>query len=212
MSETPSSAALRLTCQPSKSGNTLVFPYRLDNEGPGNVYAMQAVAAFGSASEDTAAIVIEAETGDVIVGTFMPPLPIDRRIAVPLTPLVRHVPGGGFLEGRIEVPLPLAETSPYFPDLTLRAIRDRKYQGRNRAARLLARRYRRSRRAAPRRGVGPAPYPHGRPARNRPKHNAALSDKRTAVVPAHRCFPAGFKMSGPPIPKRTNGGARAPRR
>lgn len=84
MSETPSSAALRLTCQPSKSGNTLVFPYRLDNEGPGNVYAMQAVAAFGSASEDTAAIVIEAETGDVIVGTFMPPLPIDRRIAVPL--------------------------------------------------------------------------------------------------------------------------------
>ena len=120
MSETPSSAALRLTCQPSKSGNTLVFPYRLDNEGPGNVYAMQAVAAFGSASEDTAAIVIEAETGDVVVGTFMPPLPIDRRIAVPLTPLVRHVPGGGSLEGRIEVPLPLAETSPYFPDLTLR--------------------------------------------------------------------------------------------
>jgi len=84
------------------------------------VYAMQAVAAFGSTSEDTAAIVIEAETGDVIIGRFMPPLPIDRRIAVPLTPLVRHVPGSGFLEGQIEVPLPLAETSPYFPDLTLR--------------------------------------------------------------------------------------------
>lgn len=30
------------------------------------------------------------------------------------------MPGGGNLEGRIEIPLPLAETSPYFADLTLR--------------------------------------------------------------------------------------------
>ena len=204
MSETPSSAALRLTCQPSKSGNTLVFPYRLDNEGPGNVYAMQAVAAFGSASEDTAAIVIEAETGDVIVGTFMPPLPIDRRIAVPLDSAGPPCAGRRISGGEDRGAAAARRNQPLFPRPDLATIRDRKYQGRNRAARPLARRYRRSRRAAPRRGVGPAPSPHGRPARNRPKHNAALSDKRTAVVPAHRCFPAGFKMSGPPIPKRTN--------
>jgi hypothetical protein len=120
MSDTPSSAALRLTCQPSKSGTALVFPYRLANEGPGDVYAMQAVATSGSQAEDIAAIVIAAETGDAVIGSFMPPLPIDRRIAVPLTPLARHVPSGGFLEGQIEVKLPLAETSPYFPELTLR--------------------------------------------------------------------------------------------
>jgi hypothetical protein len=120
MSDASSAAALRLICQPSKSGNTLVFPYRLENAGPGGFYAMQAVATFEAQAEDTAAVVMEAEAGDVIIGRFMPPLPTDRRIAVPLTPLARHVPPGGFLEGRIEVPLPLAETSPYFPDLTLR--------------------------------------------------------------------------------------------
>ncbi|MGD9614989.1 MAG: hypothetical protein AB7H90_05960 [Alphaproteobacteria bacterium] len=120
MSDTSSAAALRLTCQPSKSGNMLIFPYRLDNGGLGDVYAVQAVTNFDAGAENTAAVIMEAETGDVIIGRFMPPLPIDRRIAVPLIPLVRQVPAGGFLEGRIEVSLPLAETSPYFPDLTLR--------------------------------------------------------------------------------------------
>ena len=84
------------------------------------MYAMQAVAAFGSASEDTAAIVIEAETGDLIVGHVHAASSDRSAHRGPADPLVRHVPGGGFLEGRIEVPLPLAETSPYFPDLTLR--------------------------------------------------------------------------------------------
>jgi hypothetical protein len=54
------------------------------------------------------------------VGKFMPPLPTDRRIAVPLIPLARPLAAGGTLQGRIEVPLPLAETSPYFADLSLR--------------------------------------------------------------------------------------------
>jgi hypothetical protein len=120
MSDASSSAALRLTCQPSKSGNALIFPYRLNNEGPGDIYAMQAVATSGAGVEDTTAIVIAAETGDAVIGSFMPPFPTDRRIAVPLTPLARRVSSGAFLEGKIEVPLPLAETSPYFPDLTLR--------------------------------------------------------------------------------------------
>ncbi len=81
---------------------------------------MQAVATFEAQAERTATIVMEGDNGDAIIGRFMPPLPTDRRIAVPLTPLARHVPAGGFLEGRIEMPLPLAETSPYFPDLLLR--------------------------------------------------------------------------------------------
>jgi hypothetical protein len=120
MSDTPSTAGIRLSCQPSKSGNTLVFPYRLDNEGPDEVYAMQAVAGFGAQAADMAAVIIAAENGDAVIGRFMPPLPADRRIAVPLTPLARRVPVGGFLEGRIEAPLPLAEASPYFPELRLR--------------------------------------------------------------------------------------------
>jgi hypothetical protein len=120
MSEVSASGALRLTCQPSKAGNMLVFPYRLVNEGPGDVYAMHALPAAGAPANETAAVIIAGDTGDAIVGKFAAPLSTDRRIAVPVQPLARHLLAGGTLEGRIEVPLPLAETSPYFPDLTLR--------------------------------------------------------------------------------------------
>ena len=125
MSEAPASAALRLECQPSKTGNLLIFPYTLKNEGAGEVYAMHAVHSVDRATgearaNDTAAVVISGEEGDAIVGKFAAPLPIDRRIAVPVFPLARRLAAGATLEGRIEVPLPLAETSPYFPDLTLR--------------------------------------------------------------------------------------------
>jgi len=34
-------------------------------------------------------------------------------------PLARHLPAGATLQGRIEIPLPRAETSPHLPDLTL---------------------------------------------------------------------------------------------
>lgn len=120
MSESHSDAALRLTCQPSKGGNVLVFPYRLANGGPGDVYAMHAMPAGGAQANETAAVVIAGENGDAIIGKFMPPLPTDRRIVVPLVPLARRLPAGGSLEGCVEITLPLAETSPYFPDLTLR--------------------------------------------------------------------------------------------
>lgn len=118
MSDRPAGAALRLSCQPSRSGGALVFPYRLANDGPGEVYAMQAVTAGGAAS--TAAVIIAGEGGDAVVGMFVPPLPTDRRIAVPVVPLARRLAAGETLEARLEAALPLAETSPYFPDLTLR--------------------------------------------------------------------------------------------
>ena len=119
MSDTPPGAALRLTCQPSRSGSTLVFPYRLANEGPGDVYALQELAAGGAAPGD-AAIVIAGDSGDAVVGMFVPPLPSDRRVAVPVVPLARRLAAGEAIEARLEAALPLAETSPYFPDLTLR--------------------------------------------------------------------------------------------
>ncbi len=120
MSERGSDAALRLACQPSRAGNALVFPYRLANDGPGDIYAMQALATGGAPASESAAVVIAGDDGDAILGKFTPPLPIDRRIAVPVVALARRLAAGASLEGRVEVPLPLAETSPYFPDLTLR--------------------------------------------------------------------------------------------
>jgi hypothetical protein len=118
-------ADLRLSCQPGKAGSALVFPYSVENRGGAEVYVMHALAdsdpASGAArANDQAVVVILGEDGDAILGKFMAPLPTDRRIAVPVVPLARRLPAGARLEGRIEIPIPLAETSPYFPDLTLR--------------------------------------------------------------------------------------------
>jgi hypothetical protein len=71
-------------------------------------------------ANDQVPVVILGPDGDAIIGKFAAPLPTDRRIAVPVLPLARHLPAGASLEGQLEMPLPLAETSPYFPDLTLR--------------------------------------------------------------------------------------------
>jgi hypothetical protein len=118
-------ANLRLVCRPSKAGNILLFPYTLDNLGQTDVYAMHALPSADPDSgearaNETAATIIAGPEGEAIVGKFAAPLPVDRRIAVPVVPLVRHVPPGGSVEGSIEIPLPLAEISPYFADLTLR--------------------------------------------------------------------------------------------
>ena len=74
----------------------------------------------GAAPNETAAVVIATDSGDAIIGKFATQLPSDRRIVALLAPLARRLPAGAKLEGRVEIPLPLAETSPYFPDLTLR--------------------------------------------------------------------------------------------
>jgi hypothetical protein len=125
MSDTRNNATLRLECRPSKAGNLLLFPYTLENMGPADVYAMHALPSADATSHeaqgnDTTAIVMATDNGDAIIGKFVAPLPTDRRIAVQVFPLARRMPAGAKLEGRIEIPLPLAETSPYFPDLTLR--------------------------------------------------------------------------------------------
>jgi hypothetical protein len=119
MSEMAAAATLRLECRPSKSGNLLIFPYTLSNEGPGDVYVMHAFPGAGQANEKTA-IVIASGDGDAIVGKFIAPLPTDRHVAMPVLPLAKRLAAGTSLEGQIEIPIPLAETSPYFPDLTLR--------------------------------------------------------------------------------------------
>lgn len=114
----------RLTCRPGKSGDTLLFPYILENLGPADIYAMHALPSLdpaGSArADDAAGIVIASDDGDAVVGKFAAPLPTDRRVAVPVFPLARALAAGASLEGRLEIPLPFAETSPYFADLTLR--------------------------------------------------------------------------------------------
>ena len=64
--------------------------------------------------------VIHGPGTDATIGRFIAPLPTDRRVAMPVIPLARRLPHGGTFEGRVELALPLAETGPYFADLTLR--------------------------------------------------------------------------------------------
>jgi hypothetical protein len=116
---------LHLACRPGRTGNILVFPYTLQNRGPVDVYAMHALPRLDpvdhtASADQQAAVVMLGADGDAIVGKFAAPLPTDRRVAFPILPLARRLAPQEGLEGRLEIPLPLAETSPYFPDLTLR--------------------------------------------------------------------------------------------
>ena len=115
---------IQLRCQPGKEGDLLVFSYQLENLGVVDVYVMDAVAAVDGASGATKpnfqSVVLAGSTGDAVIGKFMAPLPTDRRMAMPVLPLARPLPAKASFQGRIEVPLPLAEASPYFADLPLR--------------------------------------------------------------------------------------------
>ena len=113
---------LRLACRPAKVGNVLSFPYIVENPGPVDVYVMEAMTGVdpatraACASDRTAVLIVG---GDAIVGRFVPPLPHDRHIAVPVVPLARRLATGGVLEHRLELSPPYVETSPWLPDLPL---------------------------------------------------------------------------------------------
>ncbi len=117
-------AELALRCHPGRAGRRLTFPYRLENLGAADLYVMDAIpipAPGGEAvADDQAVVIIFGPGGDVLLGKFPAPLPTDRRVAVPVVPLARRLAPGETLERDLSVPLPLAETSPYFPDLSLR--------------------------------------------------------------------------------------------
>jgi hypothetical protein len=120
-----SGAGLTLTCQPGRDGDGFAFPYTVNNGGRASVYVMDALPRFDPEAkaviaERDFALVIAGPGEDVTVGRFIPPLPTDRRIAVPTLPLARLLPAGGALTGRFALAEPLAETTPYFTDLTLR--------------------------------------------------------------------------------------------
>lgn len=116
---------LNLACQPGKEGSYLIFPYQIRNEGNIDAYVMDAVANVNAETGEAAAdrrsvVVVHGPGEEATVGRFVAPLPPDRRIAMPVVPLARLLVPGATLEGRVDLPMPLAETSPYFADLTLR--------------------------------------------------------------------------------------------
>ncbi len=121
----PSDTGLKLTCHPAREGHTLVFEYSLYNFGKQDVYVHDAMPSVDRATKAASAnpravSVIHSPNGDAIVGKFLPPMPSSLRPAVPATPLAHRLARGETMERRLEAPEPLAETSPYLPDLLLR--------------------------------------------------------------------------------------------
>jgi hypothetical protein len=117
--------AVQLSCQPSKAGNTLVFPYKVENQGIHDVYVMDAMPRVTPGTQepfadDQAAVVLLGPGDNAVLGKFLAPLPTDRRVAMPALPLARHLPPGRAFERCLKIAMPMAETSPYFGDLPLR--------------------------------------------------------------------------------------------
>jgi hypothetical protein len=125
MGETTASDRVRLSCQPSKSGATLVFAYTVENRGPGDVYVMDATPSVDPSTRQTrandqVAVVILGPEDDAIIGKFIAPVPTERRVAMPVVPLAFKLAPGSVMNRKLAVPFPLAECSPYFSDLLLR--------------------------------------------------------------------------------------------
>jgi len=119
------SPLIQLACRPAKVGNKLVFPYTIRNQGPKDVFVMDAAPGFDPLKRQVrpdpqSCVVLLGSDDYVIIGKFIAPLPVDRTIAMPIVPLAARLPAGSSLERQLEVPTPLAEASPYFPDLPLR--------------------------------------------------------------------------------------------
>jgi hypothetical protein len=116
---------VRLDCRPGREGNMLVFAYTVTNQGTADIYVMHAMPSLdpgGDAAHanEQSAVVMFGPDQYAIIGKFVAPLPADRRIVMPALPLARRLAAQESLTARLEIPEPLAETSPYFSDLTLR--------------------------------------------------------------------------------------------
>ena len=125
MNDIAATSEIRLVCHPGKTGDRLVFPYELHNAGARDVLVMDALPSIAADSgtaqaNDQAAVVILRGETEAVLGKYLPPLPTDRRMLIPLTPLARRLHPGEAHQAELRVPVPLAEASPYFQELRLR--------------------------------------------------------------------------------------------
>jgi hypothetical protein len=114
-----------LECQPTRVGTKLSFPYTITNRSNADIYVMDAIpwvdpsTKAPKANSDSAVVYLLGD-GRAHVLKGIAPLPTDRKVTVRIIPFAVKVPPGESLIRQLEIPLPLAETSPYFPDLPLR--------------------------------------------------------------------------------------------
>ena len=113
---------LRLTCRPGRAEGHLVFPYEITNAGPLPVLVMDAwprIAAGERGADAQVAQVLLRPDGVAVVGKYIPAIPPGMRIPVPVLPLCAVLRPTETLSRELRIPLPLAEQSPYLPELRL---------------------------------------------------------------------------------------------
>ena len=118
-------ADITLVCRPDRAGNRLVFPYAITNRGAVDVYVMDASPAVDpntrqAKADPHSAVIWLAADGFAHILRGVAPLPLDRDVYGHVIPLGAKLSPDATLERSLEVPLPLVETSPYYPDLPVR--------------------------------------------------------------------------------------------
>ena len=121
-----------LVCRPMKADEFLVFSYELTNQGPLPVLAMDAWPRQEDGArraDDQVAQVILRPDGIALVGKYIPAVPPGLRIPVPVLPLCALLKPGESLKRELRIALPLAEQSPYLPELLLSGYAPRELRG-----------------------------------------------------------------------------------
>jgi hypothetical protein len=123
-----------LDCQPTREGDTLVFPYTITNSSGGDIYVLDALAEMDPATGQArvnlnSAVIARGEDGFAHILRGIAPLPPDRDVSVRIIPLATRVPKGGALERRLTVELPMHEIGPYHPELPVNKYRQRDIRG-----------------------------------------------------------------------------------
>lgn len=123
-----------LSCQPTRDGETLVFPYTLANNTGGDIYVLDALPELDATSGEVrvnlnTAVIARGEDGFAHILRGIAPLPRDRTVSVRIIPLATKLPQGATLERRLTINEPLHETGPYHPDLPVDKYRLREIRG-----------------------------------------------------------------------------------
>ncbi len=126
MNQVLAQAGLQLQCQPNKVPDAFVFAYRAENQSGVPIYVMDAMRCIDPATraaraDDQVAPVLLRDSGIAVLGKFIAPLPQDRVVLDPDLPLCVRLEPGAAIERELRIPLPFAESSPFLPDLGLRA-------------------------------------------------------------------------------------------
>jgi hypothetical protein len=123
---------LRLTCRPDRAEGQLVFPYELTNAGPVPLLVMDAwprVTCGERRADPDVAQVLLRQDGFAVVGRFIPAVPPLMRMATRVLPLCSVLRPTETLRRELRIPLPLAERSPYVPELRLSGYSPRELRG-----------------------------------------------------------------------------------